>query len=91
MRKTMCPTKRQLVNIVNDDLEIKARYHATKVVLCLFSILASFTALAYINLMALFILVGVGFLVMLAGAIYRDAYYDKLIELEVKKNEQSKT
>ena len=76
------------MNIVNDDLEIKARWYATKVVLCLFSILASFTALAYINLMALFILVGVGFLVMLAGAIYRDAYYDKLIELEVKKNEQ---
>ena len=79
------------MNFVNDDLKSKARYHATKVVLCLFSILASFTALAYINIMALFILVGVGFVVMIAGAIYRDAYYDKLIELEVKKNEQSKT
>ena len=79
------------MNFVNDDLESKARYHATKVVLCLFSILASFTALAYINIMALFILVGVGFVVMIAGAIYRDAYYDKLTELEVKKNEQSKT
>jgi uncharacterized membrane protein len=76
---------------MNDNLEIKARWYATKVVLCLFSILASFTALAYINIMALFILVGVGFVVMLAQAIYRDAYYDKLIELEVKKNEQSKT
>ena len=70
---------------MNDNLEIKARWYATKVVLCLFSILASFTALAYINIMALFILVGVGFVVMLAQAIYRDAYYDKLIELEVKK------
>ena len=79
------------MNFVNDDLESKARYHATKVVLCLFIILVSFTALAYINLMALFILVGVVFVVMIAGAIYRDAYYDKLIELEVKKNEQSKT
>ena len=76
---------------MDSELENKARWYATKVVLCLFSILASFIALAYINLMALFILVGVGFLVMLAGAIYRDAYYDKLIELEVKKNEQPKT
>jgi len=76
---------------MDSELENKARWYATKVVLCLFSILASFIALAYINLMALFILVGVGFLVMLAGAIYRDAYYDKLIELEVKKNEQFKT
>ena len=76
---------------MNDNLEIKARWYATKVVLCLFSILASFTALAYINIMALFILVGVGFVVMLAQAIYRDAYYDKLIELERKKNGQYKT
>ena len=91
MLKIMFPTKKHLGNIVSDDLESKAKWHATKVVLALFSILASFTALAYINLMALFILVGVGFVVMLAQAIYRDAYYDKLIELEVKKNEQSKT
>ena len=76
---------------MNDNLEIKARWYATKVVLCLFSILASFTALAYINLKALFILVGVGFVVMIAGAVYRDAYYDKLIELERKKNGQYKT
>ena len=76
---------------MSDDLEIKAKWHATKVVLCLFSILASFTALAYINLMVLFILVGVGFVVMIAGAVYRDAYHDKLLELERKKNEQYKT
>ena len=74
-----------------DSLERQARWHATKVVFWLFSVIASFTALAYINLMAVFILIGVGFVVMLAQAIYRDAYYDKLIELEVKKNEQSKT
>jgi len=75
---------------MDDKLESKARWHATKVVLWLFSILGCFAALAYINIIALFILVAVGFVVMIAGAIYRDAYYDKLIELEVNKNEQSK-
>ena len=76
---------------MDSELENKARWYATKVVLWLFSILASFASLAYINIIALFILVAVGFVVMIAGAIYRDAYYDKLIELEVEKNEQSKT
>ena len=66
--------------------ESKARWYATKVVFWLFSVMASFTALAYINLMAVFILVGVGFVVMIAGALYSDAYYTKLLEL--KENEQ---
>ena len=74
---------------MNSDLERQARWHATKVVFWLFSVMASFTALAYINLMALFILIGVGFVVMIAGAIYRDAYYDKLVELEKEKNERT--
>ena len=69
--------------------EGKARWYATKVVFWLFSVIASFTALAYINLMAVFILVAVGFVVMLAGALYCDAYYTKLLEL--KKNDQSRT
>ena len=68
-----------------DSLERQARWHATKVVFWLFSVIASFTALAYINLMALFILIAVGFAVMLAGALYYDAYYSKLVELQVKK------
>ncbi len=69
--------------------EGKARWYATKVVFWLFSVIASFTALAYINLMAVFILVAVGFVVMLAGALYSDAYYTKLLDL--KKNDQSRT
>ena len=72
---------------MNSDLERQARWHATKVVFWLFIIISSFTALAYINLMAVFILVAIGFVVMLAGALYRDAYYDKLMELE--KNERT--
>jgi uncharacterized membrane protein len=66
--------------------EGKAKWYATKVVFWLFSVIASFTALAYINLMAVFILIGVGFVVMIAGALYSDAYYTKLLEL--KENEQ---
>ena len=70
-----------------DSLEREARWHATKVVFWLFSVIASFTALAYINLMAVFILVAVGFVIMLAGALYSDAYYTKLLEL--KENERT--
>ncbi len=71
---------------MNSDLERQAKWYATKVVFWLFSVIASFTALAYINLMAVFILIGVGFVVMIAGALYNDAYYTKLLEL--KENEQ---
>ena len=71
--------------------EGKARWYATKVVFWLFSVIASFTALAYINLMAVFILVAVGFVVMLAGALYSDAYYTKLLELKENEQTNSKT
>ena len=74
---------------MNSDLEGQARWYATKVVFWLFSVIASFTALAYINLMAVFILVAVGFVIMLAGALYCDAYDRKLLELM--KNDQSRT
>ena len=67
---------------MSSDLERQAKWYATKVVFWLFSVMASFTALAYINLMAVFILVGVGFVVMIAGALYSDAYYTKLLELK---------
>jgi hypothetical protein len=73
--------------MIVDSLERQARWHATKVVFWLFSVIASFTALAYINLMAVFILVAVGFAVMLAGALYSDAYDRKLLELM--KNERT--
>lgn len=69
--------------------ENKAKWYATKVVFCSFSVIASFLALAYINLIAVFILLGVGFFVMLAGALYNDVYYTKLMELE--RNDRSKS
>ena len=71
--------------------ESQARWYATKVVFWLFSVIASFTALAYINLMVVFILIGVGFVVMIAGALYSDAYYTKLLELEKNERTNSRT
>ena len=68
--------------------ESQARWYATKVVLILFSILASFAALMYINIMAAFILMAVGFVAMVAAALYAEAYDRKLVELLVKLNEK---
>ena len=65
--------------------ESQARWYATKVVLILFSILASFAALMYINIMAAFILMAVGFVAMVAAALYAEAYDRKLLDL--KRNE----
>ncbi len=67
---------------MNSDFERQARWYATKVVFWLFSVIASFTALAYINLMAVFILIGVGFVVMIIGALYSETYDTKLLELK---------
>jgi len=73
---------------MNSDFEQQAKWHATKVILVMFSIIGSFAALMYISLIAAFILMAVGFVVMIAGAIYSDAYYSKLMELE--RNDQSR-
>ena len=69
--------------------EGKARWYATKVILVLFSIIAAFFVIGYIDLFYLFVVVGLMFAIMIAGAIFSDAYYTKLLEL--KKNDQSRT
>ena len=69
--------------------EGKARWYATKVILVLFSIIAAFFFICYIDLFYLFVVVGLMFAIMIAGALYSDAYYTKLLEL--KKNDQSRT
>ena len=69
--------------------EGKARWYATKVILVLFSIIAVFFVIGYIDLFYLFVVVGLMFAIMIAGALYSDAYYTKLLEL--KKNDQSRT
>jgi hypothetical protein len=71
--------------------ESQARWYATKLILVYLSIISIFTVIAYIDLFWLLVVLVSMFVFMVIGAIYRDAYYDKLRELEVKKNDQSNT
>ena len=69
--------------------ESQARWYAIKLILIYFSILAAVLVIGYIDLFYLFVGAGAMFVIMIASAIYRDAYYTKLLEL--KKNDQSRT
>ena len=69
--------------------ESQARWYAIKLILVYFSILAALLVIGYIDLFYLFVGAGAMFGIMIASAIYRDAYHDKLWELE--KNDQSRT
>jgi hypothetical protein len=71
------------------SIESQARWYAIKLILKYFSILAAVLIIGYIDLFYLFVGAGAMFALIIAGAIYRDAYYDKLWEL--KKNDQSRT
>jgi hypothetical protein len=74
---------------MNQEFESAARWHATKVVIVLFSIIGAFVSIAYVGIFWLFVVVASMFAIMIAGALYSDAYYTKLLEL--KKNDQSRT
>ena len=71
--------------------ESQARWYATKLILVYLSIISIFAVIAYIDLFWLLVVLVFIFVLMVTGAIYSDAYYDKLRELEVKKNDQSNT
>lgn len=66
--------------------ESQARWYATKLILVYLSIMSIFAVIAYIDLFWLFVVLVSMFVFMVAGALYSDAYYTKLLELE--KNEQ---
>lgn len=68
-----------------DSLERQARLHAVKVLLGLFITISIFVVVGYIDLFYLFVVIASMFALMIGGAIYSDAYYTKLIELEVQK------
>jgi uncharacterized protein (DUF58 family) len=70
------------------NIESQARWYATKVIFALFIIIAIFVIIGYNDLFWLFIVVMTMFALMIAGAIYHDAYYSKLVELQVKKYER---
>lgn len=69
----------------NQVIERQAHCYAVKKILVLFSTISIFVVVGYIDLFWLFGLVAAMFVVMVAGALYNDAYYTKLIELEVQK------
>jgi hypothetical protein len=71
------------------SIESQAKWYATKLILTYLSIISTLVVIGYIDLFYLFVVVASMFAFMIAGAIYRDAYYDKLWEL--KKNDQSRT
>lgn len=72
--------------------ESKARWHAAKVVLAYLSIIAIIVIIGYIDLFYLFVGAGAMFGIMIASAIYSDAYYSKLLELNKGRwNDQSRT
>jgi hypothetical protein len=69
--------------------ESQARWYAVKLIFAYFSIITVLIVIGYIDLFYLFVVVGLMFAIMIAGALYSDAYYTKLLEL--KKNDQSRT
>jgi uncharacterized membrane protein len=71
------------------SIESQARWHATKLILTYFSIIATLIVIGYIDLFYMAVTVVVMFALIIAVAIYRDTYYDKLWEL--KRSDQSRT
>ena len=61
--------------------ESQARWYATKLILTYLSIIGSLVVIGYIDLFYLFVVVMTLFALSIAGAIFSDAYYYKLREL----------
>jgi hypothetical protein len=65
----------------NQVIERQARWHATKVILTYLSTISILVVVGYINLFYLFVVIASVFALMIGGAIFQDAYYSKLLEL----------
>ena len=65
----------------NQVIERQARWHATKVILTYLSTISIFVVIGYIDLFWLFVVIASVFALMIGGAIFQDAYYSKLLEL----------
>ncbi len=70
------------------SIESQARWYATKLILTYLSIIVIFVVIGSINLFYLAIVIMAFFALMIASAIFSDAYYSKLVELQVKKYER---
>jgi len=71
------------------SIESQARWYAIKLILIYFSIITVLIVIGYIDLFYMAVAVVAMLALMIASAIYRDAYYDKLWEL--KRSDQSRT
>ena len=69
------------------SIENQARWYAIKLILVYLSIILIFAVIAYIDLFWLFVVFVSMFAIMIVGAIYTDAYYSKLMELEIQNDE----
>ena len=67
--------------MTNQVIERQARWHATKVILTYLSTISIFVVIGYIDLFWLFVVIASVFALMIGGAIFQDAYYSKLLEL----------
>ena len=70
------------------SIESQARWYAIKLILTYLSIIATFVVIGSIDLFYLAVVIMAFFALMIASAIYHDAYYSKLVELQVKKYER---
>lgn len=70
-----------------NTIEKQAQWYATKLILVCIGIIATLFVIGYMDLFYLFVVVVSMFAVMLAGALYSDAYDRKLLELM--KNERT--
>ena len=72
--------------------ESRARWYAVKLILAYFSIITVLIVIGYIDLFYLFVGAGAMFGIMISSAIFSDAYYTKLLELNKGRwNDQSRT
>ena len=71
------------------SIESQARWYAIKLILVYFSVITVLIVIGYIDPFYMAVVVVAMLAIMIASAIYSDAYYTKLLEL--KKNDQSRT
>ena len=63
------------------SIESQARWYAIKLILVYFSVITVLIVICYIDPFYLFVGAGAMFVIMIASAVYSDAYYSKLLEL----------
>ena len=63
------------------SIESQARWYAIKLILIYFSIIATLVVIGYIDLFYLAVVIMAYFALLIASAIFQDAYYSKLLEL----------